>query len=200
MRILVVLAALALVPATGSAQTRSSFVGGFGGARVTGSPGVAGSLGGTFGIGLTPGIQAIGEVGRLSDVTPATIESLLALSPVDFRVSAFYGEGGVRFVTNPYGHVSAYGEALAGMSRLNASFGGVGSTRTDAFVNLALRYFDTTEPLAGVGGGVIVQGGPVVATVGYRFNRIFANDALAGFISGGQLDVSEVRVGFGVRF
>ena len=200
MRILVVLAALSLIPMHASAQDRPSFVEGFGGVRMSTAPGVASSLGGTIGVALTPGIQAIGEIGRHSNVTPATIATLLALTPVDFRVSALYGEGGVRFVSNPRGHLSGYAEALAGVTRLNATFGGVGSPRTDALVNIALRFFDTTEPLAGVGGGVIMQGGPLVATVGYRFNRIFANESLAGWLGGGRLDVNEVRVGIGVRF
>ena len=200
MRILVVLAAIAFVPAAASAQTRTSFLEGFGGLRTTTLPAVVGSLGGSIGVSLTPGVQAVGEVGRLSDVLPSTIDTILAFSPVDVHVSAFYGEGGVRFVTNPRGHLSGYGEALGGITRLNTTFGGIGSTTTDALVNLGLRFLDTTDPIAGVGGGLIVQGGSVVATIGYRFNRLFASDALAGLLTGGNLDVNEVRVGIGVRF
>jgi opacity protein-like surface antigen len=200
MRILIVAAALALVPLSASAQDRPSFFEGFGGLRMTSAPGTAGTLGGSIGVSVTPGIQAVGEVGRTSDVMPSSIASIIALTPAEFRVSAFYGEGGVRFLTNPHGRVSGYAETLAGFARMNASFGGVGSSRTDAIVDIALRYFDSTEPMASVGGGLIMQGGPMVATVGYRFNRIFANDALAGWISGGRLDVNEVRVGVGFRF
>jgi hypothetical protein len=200
MRALIVFAALSLVPLSASAQDRPSFIEGFGGVRMTSAPGVATSLGGTFGVALTPGVQAIGEVGRQSDVMPSTIASIVALSPVDFRISSFYGEGGVRFVTNPRGHLSGYGEALAGVTRLSASYGELSNARLDALLDIGLRFFNTTEPIAGVGGGVIIQGGPLVATVGYRFNRIFADESLMRLISGGRFDVNEVRVGFGVRF
>src|SRR5437879_3463097 len=106
MRTLVVLAALTLFPVTGSAQTRSSFIEGFGGLRTTTLPAVVGSLGGTIGVALTPNIQALGEVGRTSDVLPSIYSTILAFSPIDLRVSALYGGGGVRFVSNPYGHLS----------------------------------------------------------------------------------------------
>jgi hypothetical protein len=201
MRILVLLGALLLAPVAASAQTQRSFVEGFGGLRTTTLPAVAGSLGGTLGVSLTPGIQAVGEVGRISDVMPSMFANVLDATPIDLHVSALYGEGGVRFVTNPRGHVSGYGEALGGVTRLNTTFGGVGSPTTDALVNIGLRFLDTTDPIAGVGGGVIVQGGPVVATIGYRFNRVFASDSVAGLLaSGGNLDVNELRVGFGFRF
>jgi len=207
MRILVVLVALSAIPLTASAQTqtqtptRLSFVEGFGGLRTTTLPALDGSLGGTIGVALTPNIQALGEVGRTNDVLPSTISTILAFAPGDVRVSALYGGGGVRFVTNPYGHLSGYGEALGGIARLNTTFGGVGSTTTDALINIGLRFLDTTDPMAGVGAGVIVQGGPMVMTFGYRFNRIFASDALSGLLAtGGNLDVNELRVGIGVRF
>jgi len=201
MRTLVVLAALSLVPFTAAAQTRTSFVEGFGGLRTTTLPAVSGSLGGTVGVALTPNVQALGEIGRTNDVLPSTFSTILAFTPVDLRVSALYGEGGVRFVTNPFGHVSGYGEALGGVARLNTTFGGVGSDTTDALINIGLRFLDSTDPIASLGAGVVVQGGPVMMTIGYRFNRIFASDAMAGLLAGGgNLDVNEVRVGFGVRF
>jgi len=201
MRPFIVLAALALVPATASAQSRSSFIEGFGGLRTTTLPAVTGSLGGTFGVSLTPNIQAVGEVGRISDVLPSTISTISSFLPVDVHVAAIYGQGGVRLVSNPFGHLSGYGEALAGVTRLNTTVGGVGSATTDALIDIGLRFLDTTDPIAGVGAGVIIQGGPVVATIGYRFSRVFASDALAGLVaSGGYLDVNEVRVGFGFRF
>src|SRR5207247_5457288 len=185
MRNLVVLAALSLValflvPTTTSAQ---GFITGFGGLRTTTLPAVIGSLGGTVGVALTPNIQAVGEVGRISDLMPSTSATVTSFSPVDLRVSALYGEGGVRVVSNPLGHLSGYGEALGGVTRLNTSFGGVGSTRTDAIINLALRYLDATDPIAGAGAGIIVQGGPAVATIGYRFSRVFGSDALPGLLA-----------------
>jgi opacity protein-like surface antigen len=96
--------------------------------------------------------------------------------------------------------LSAYGETLAGVTRLSGSFGGIGSPRTVAIVNTALRFVDTTNPVGAVGAGIILQGGPFVVDVGYRFSRIFARDAFAGLLTGGNLDVNEARIGVGVRF
>lgn len=200
MRAVIAFAVLSLLPMRASAQDHSSFVEGFGGLRMTSAPGVASSLGGSVVVGLTPNIQAVGEVGRLANVLPSTIATVLAFTPVDFRVSAFYGEGGVRLTTDSRRHASAYVETLAGMSRLNSTFGGVGSPTADALVNTALRFVNTTNRVAGFGTGVVLQRGPFVATGGYRFSRIFANNAFAAVLTGGNLDVSEARVGVGVRF
>jgi hypothetical protein len=196
----IVLIVVCLVPAGAAAQDGHAFVEGVGGLRLTSAPGTSGSVGGIIGASLAPNIQAIGEVGRTSDVLPSAIDTVIAFTPVDFRVSSFYGAGGVRLVTTPHGHVSAYAETLAGVTRLNSRLGGVGSPTTDAIVNTALRFVNTTDPLAAAGVGVIFQAGPLVANVGYRFTRIFASDALASLLTGGNLDVSEVRVGIGVRF
>lgn len=198
--VVAVLVVSLFVPRAGAAQERNAFVEGFGGLRVSGAPTITPSFGGAVGVGLTPNIQAVGEIGRVGDVLPTTAGTLLALTPVDFRVSAFYGEGGVRFVTDPHAAVRGYVETLGGLARLNSEFGGIGSPTTDAFVNAGLRFLNTTDPIAAVGGGIILQSGPIVANVGYRFSRIFASDAFAGLLTGGNLDVNEVRFGVGVRF
>jgi len=57
-----------------------------------------------------------------------------------------------------------------------------------------VRYANSTSPV------LDVQRGPFVATGGYRFSRIFANDAFAALLTGGNLDINEARVGVGVRF
>jgi len=44
-----------------------------------------------------------------------------------------------------------------------------------------------------------VQSGAFVANVGYRFTRIFDN-AEAGLLTGGNLDINELRFGVGFRF
>jgi hypothetical protein len=195
----VLLASSFLARAAG-AQTHDGFVQGFGGLRVSSAPTTTPSFGGTVGVGLTPNLQAVGEVGRVGDVLPATAESLLSLSPVDFRVSALYGEGGIRLTSDAHSPVRVYGETLAGFTRLNAELGGIGSPTADLLLNIGLRFVNTTSPIAALGGGVILQGGPVMATVGYRFSRIFASDAFAGLLTGGDLDVNEVRFGVGFRF
>jgi len=202
MRTFLIVALVSLTPIAASAQERTSFVQGFGGLRLTTAPETAGSLGGTVGIGLTPNIQAVGEVGRVSDVLPATVTSILAFTPLRYRVSAFYGEGGVRFTTNSSGHISAYGETLAGVTRLTNTYSGIefSSPTADLLVDAGLRFLNTTDPIAAVGTGVVIQGGPLVATVGYRFSRIFTNSGLTGLLSGGNMDFHEVRFGVGVRF
>src|SRR5205807_4089549 len=136
----------------------------------------------------------------MSDVLPSAIDTAIAFTPADFRVSSLYGMGGIRLITTPYGHVGAYVETLGGVARLSSRFGGVGSPTTDAIVNTALRFVDTTDPVAAVGAGATFQAGSFAAFVGYRFSRIFASDAFASLLTGGNLDVSEVRVGLGIRF
>ena len=61
--------------------------------------------------------------------------------------------------------------------------------------------FSSTDPVLGVGGGVLLQGGPVVADIGYRYKQVVGGGSLAGLLSmGGNLAVHQVRFGIGVRF
>jgi hypothetical protein len=78
--------------------------------------------------------------------------------------------------------------------------GRIGSARTDAITNLALRFVNTTDRVGAFGSGVILQGGPIVATIGYRFTRFFSNDLVDTLVMAGHPDVHEARVSFGVRF
>lgn len=174
-------------------------VGGFGGLSIsnTRSPSL---FGGNVAVEITPQVLAVGEVGRISDVLPSTVTSLIAFTPIDLRVSAFYGEAGVRFLPSSATRVSPYLEASAGVARLRTGFSGAGST-IDPFARAALRFFDATEPLAAVGGGVLFRGGPLVVDVGYRYKKIFTNSTLQDFLSTGDGFTSQhVRVGVGVRF
>jgi hypothetical protein len=200
MRVAVLLAALSVLPIPAFAQANQSFIQGFGGLRIATAPSVTPTVGGTVGVGLTPHIQVIGEVGHINDVLPSTIETLMTVSPVSVRRSALYGEGGVRLHTGPVGHVGVYGETLFGAARLNTSVSGLGSGRTDALANLALRFVNTTSKVGAVGTGVILQGGPVVATLGYRYTRFFSDNVLDTLLSAGHSDISEARVSFGFRF
>jgi hypothetical protein len=198
-RISGLLVVVCLVATGAAAQDSRAFVQGVGGIRLTSAPGLASSFGAMVGGSLTPNIDAVGEFGRMSDVMPPLIDTALAFTYPDFQMSAFYGAGGVRLLTPSTGHVRAYGETIGGFARLSNSLRGIDSP-TDAIVNTALTFVNTTEPLAAAGAGVIFQGGSFVATAGYRFTRIFARDTLAGLLTGGNLDISEVRVGIGVRF
>ena len=200
MRLGSVLVALCLLPMPAVAQSNQSFVQGFGGLRLTSSPTITPTLGGTVGIGLTPHIQVVGEAGHIHDVLPSMVETALTLSPVSVRRSAFYGEGGVRLSTGPVGHLGAYGETLFGVARLNTTVSGIGSARTDAIANLALRFVNSTSRVGSVGTGIILQGGPVVATIGYRYTRFLSDNALDTLLMAGNSDVNEARVSFGFRF
>ncbi len=187
---------LAAVPAL--AQTGNS-VTGFGGLTVNASP--QSLFGGEVGIGLTRNIQIVGEVGRVSNVLPSLVNRLVALTPVSLSVSSFYGEGGVRFLTDsPHAPFVAYAEATAGFARLSTRFQGISSV--DPYVNTALTFLDRTSPMLGVGGGVIVGLGRAQLDLGYRYKRIINNDRVDQVLMLGNSNISinQVRVGVGVRF
>jgi hypothetical protein len=99
MRVAFLLVVLSVLPIPAFAQANQSFVQGFGGLRLATAPSVTPTVGGTVGVGLTPYIQVIGEVGHISDVLPSTVETLMIVSPVTVHRSALYGEGGVRLRT-----------------------------------------------------------------------------------------------------
>ena len=184
-------------PSALHAQARSQ-VQGFGGFTF-GDTAAASTFGGNVAFELTDNILIVGEAGRLSDVKPSLLDSILDFTPVDLRVSAWYGEAGVRF-SAPGSAIRPYAEATAGFARLHTGFSGINGT-PGAVIDAALGFLDRTEPLLGVGGGVIVQGGPLVLDVGYRYKKILADNSLESLLNGGgDFDVSQVRVGVGVRF
>jgi opacity protein-like surface antigen len=189
------LAALGLA-LPGSARAQSSQIQGFGGltfGEVTGSS----TFGGGIAIPLGDSMQVIAEGGRMTDVMPSLAGTLIDLTPIDFGVRAYYGEAGLRFIAPSRRAVRPYAEATAGFARLRGNLHG---TSFDPFVNTALGVFDRNEPLLGVGGGVIVQGGPVFVDLGYRYKKIYAGDSLQALLTGGDFTVSQVRFGVGVRF
>lgn len=202
MRKLIVLVALVLaLPAAARAQERSE-VQGFGGLTFgTSNFGTAASstFGGRVGVGLTDNLQIIGEAGRLADIKSPLFD-LLDFTNVGVRVSAFYGEGGVRFVASPHSAVRPYAEATAGFAKLHAGLSGIGGT-TGALINTGLNFINTTQPMLGVGGGVLVQGGPVSVDLGYRFKKISAGNTITSALNAGNAyQVNQVRVGIGFRF
>jgi opacity protein-like surface antigen len=203
MRKLILLGAALLVwPAAAHAQSGNSDVQGFGGLTVgTSAFGSAASptFGGRVGVGLTDHIQVFGEAGRLADISSPLFD-LLDFTDVGVRVSAFYGEGGVRFIASPHSTVRPYAEATAGVARLNAGISGLGGT-ANAIVNTALNAFNRTQPMLGVGGGVVLQGGPVSVDFGYRYKQISSGGAITSALNAGEpYKVNQVRVGIGFRF
>ena len=200
MRRLAIVAALAaaafVVPSSVVAQERTQ-IGGFGGFTF-GNTTSATTFGGSLSAPLAANMQIVAEAGRMDDVMPSLIGTILDFTPVDVRLSAWYAEGGVRFLASRAA-VTPYVEATAGMARLHTGFTGAG--RVDPFVNTALRFFDRTEPMLGAGGGVLLRGGPVSLDLGYRYKKILASDSLQSLMSGGDgITVSQARVGIGVRF
>jgi opacity protein-like surface antigen len=190
-----VLAALVMLAVASSAHAQGNQVQGFGGLTfgdVTNSS----TFGGSLAIPLTDNVQIIGEGGRMTDVMPTLFDDILDFTPVDVRVSAWYGEGGVRFIGSSNHVVRPYVEATAGVARLNTGFDGPG----DDFINTALGFFGETEPLLGVGGGVLFQGGPVFLDLGYRYKKILVGDSIQTVLTGGDFSVNQFRIGAGVRF
>ena len=193
---------IVMVPSRSSAQTS---IDGFGGVRMDqlaslGDSGFPVDFGGRVSLDLVPAVQVFGEFGRLGNVMPSLIQTGLAFTRIDVTASAFYGEGGVRLLAAPRSAVSPYVEGTAGVAHLRLGTSGLGST-TDALVRAALNLVDTRDPLIGVGGGLLIHGGPLRVDLGYRYKRIMANSALSSVLSVGQeLQSHQVRFGVGVRF
>ncbi len=204
---LLCLVVVCALPAAASAQTirpaSKMSIQGFGGFTFGDSSFVGGtSLGSTFGgnlaVDLTPNIQAVGEFGRMSDIKPSLF-NVLEFTPADLRIPAWYGEGGVRFIAAPHSPVRPYGEATFGFAKLNTDVEGFSGTAYDV-AETGLGYFNRTEPMLGLGGGVVFQGGPFAVDVGYRYNKITASGLPSVLNGGNDYHVNDVRIGFGVRF
>ena len=195
-------ASVAIVPASSQAQTSLD---GFGAVRMDHLASLGDSdfpvdFGGRVSFDVVPAVQVFGEFGRLGSVIPPLVETGLAFSPIDVTASAFYGEGGVRLLAAPNSAVTPYVEGTAGVAHMRFGARGFGST-TDAIIRAALNLVDTRDPLFGVGGGVLLQGGPLHIDLGYRYKRIMANSALGSLLGVGQeLQSHQIRFGAGVRF
>lgn len=203
-RLIVAAAMLAAFAIPARAQDGNSEVQGFGGMTFGTSTFVGTSISSTFGgrvaFGLLPNLQAIGEAGRMAEIRPPLL-NLLDFTPADLRISAWYGEGGVRFITSPYSHVRPYGEATAGFARLSTGLSGIDYGRADTIVDAALAFVDRTEPMLGAGAGIVVQGGALTMDLGYRYNKILVGSGLASALNGGDAySVNQVRIGVGFRF
>ena len=194
---------LCAAPAAAQTQTFRSSVQGFGGltfgtSSILGTASGAPALGGVVTTALTPNVHIVGEIGRLSDIQPSLYD-LLELTPVEFRLSAWYYEGGVRFVASPRSAVRPYAEATAGIARMKAGLTGFGG-RVDPFVNAALLFLNRNEPLLGGGAGVLLEHGPLTVDVGYRYKKITAGGIASYINAGDAYQINEARVGIGVRF
>jgi len=165
-----------------------------------GDSGVPFDFGGRVGLEVLPGVHVMGEFGRLSNVMPDLIATGLGFTGNNLKASAFYGEGGVRLLASPRSAVSPYVEGSAGVAHLQFGVNGLGSA-TDAIVRAALSFVDTSDPIVGGGGGVLLHGGPLQIDLGYRYKRILTGTTLSSILSAGdRLDVHQLRFGVGVRF
>ena len=195
-------AAACVWPALARAQAPRTEIQGFGGMTVgtsTFGSVAAPTFGGRVAVPLTPNLEAIGEGGRLADIKSPLFD-LLDFTSVGLRVSAWYGEGGVRFIASPRSVVRPYAEATAGFARLNADISGF-SGRTDALINTGLNIVNRAEPMLGVGGGIEIHGGPLSLDLGYRYKKISAGNTIASALNAGHdYRINQVRVGLGVRF
>ena len=158
------------------------------------------NLGGRVAVNIAPGLQAIGEVGRIGNVLPPLVSSILSFSPVGVRASALYAEGGVRAFVGTRSAVNPYVEATAGVARMNIHVDGVNATASD-LLQLGLGFVDRTSPSAGLGAGVMFHAGPLTLDAGYRYKKIFARDFISTLLSAGDRLTSHQAVfGVGVRF
>jgi len=184
-----------------SAQDRT-FVQGFGGLSLGSGFGFTNTstdVGGVVGSQLTPNLLIVGEAGRMSNVLPPVADFLFDISALDYRVSAWYAQGGVRFTTAKRSGIRPYAETSAGFARTSVEVNGIGST-SDLLSNLGLQFLNRTDPIASAGGGVTFESGRLIADVGYRYRRMFSSDWMSTLALGETVHSNELRVGIGVRF
>lgn len=187
-----------LFSVTADAQTRGGQFQGFGGLTF-GTTTTASTFGGGIALPLGDHVQIVGEFGRMDDLKSPLLDGVLDLTPADVRLTAWYGEGGIRFTGSRHAAIRPYVEATAGAARLTPALHDVGGWTPLA--NTALVFLSRTEPMVGAGAGVMLQGGPLVVDVGYRYKRVLSGNALTTALTLGRgVEVNQFRVGLGVRF
>ena len=182
-----------------AAQTRGGHIDGFGGTTF-GTSASAPTFGASVAVPLGDNVQILGEAGRLTDIKASLLDTALDFTDLEVGMSAWYAEGGLRFIGSRHSTIRPYVQATAGVARLQPSVGIDGWL--GAATNTGLSFLAETEPLVGAGGGVIVHGGPLIVDLGYRYKKILSSGGLSSaFALGtGGFDVNQVRVGVGVRF
>ena len=191
-----ILFATLFVTSAASAQEPRASIEGFGGLGSFTTPNT--NFGGVITGSLTPNIQLLGEVGRLSNVLPSTTQMLFGLSPAGLSASAFYAEGGIRLTGGSSG-LRPYAEASAGIARLQPHVSGVNGF-PGVLTNAGLAFLNRTDPIGTVGAGVTLHAGNVMADIGYRHHRVFSDSWMQALALGDSLGGNEVRFGLGVKF
>ena len=165
----VAVVSIVTVPAPASAQTSLD---GFGSVQMDnpaalGSSGFPVDFGGRVSFDVMPAVQVFGEFGRVGNVMPTLIETGLAFTRLNLTASAFYGEGGVRLLAAPHSAVSPYVEGTAGVANLQLRRVWLDDRCPHS---RGVNLVDTREPLYGIGGGVLLQSGPLRFDLGYRYS------------------------------
>ena len=182
-----------------SAQEARASIEGFGGLGMGSFSTPNTNFGGVITGSLTPNVQLVGEVGRLSNVLPSMTQTLFDLSPVALSASAFYAEGGIRLTGGSSG-LRPYAEASGGIARLQPHVTGLGTGLPAALANVGLTFLNRTAPIGTVGAGVTLHAGRVLADIGYRHHRVFSDSWMEALALGGSLSTNEVRFGLGLSF
>ena len=185
-----------------SARAQQTQVQGFGGLTVgtsTFGSALTPTFGGNVAVDLTPNLQAVGEFGRMNDISSPLFD-LLDFTDFGVKVSAWYGEGGVRIIASPHQTVRPYGEATIGFAQLHAGVSGLSGT-ADAIVDTALNVVNSTRPMLGVGTGIQIGRGPISLDLGYRYKQISPGNSVASLLNANKpYRVNQVRLGLAVRF
>jgi hypothetical protein len=190
--------AMLWLPAMASAQTGNGQVQVFGGLTTRSDLTTAPTFGGSIAVPLGDHVQIVGEGGKLTDLTFAPLAALLDLTPADVRLSAYYGQAGIRVLGGSGNGVRPYGEVSAGIARLHTGVSGLGTPGT--IIDTALQFTDRTQPMVGAGAGLMIQGGPVVLDLGYRYTRITGGNIVQQVLAGGNPGANQFRLGLGFRF
>ena len=204
MKPLVTALLLALSAAPALAQP-TGFVRGLGGVSFVSEPGAM--FGGTVGIRVTDSIHAIGDVGRMTNILPRSIQRDLDIAArqfgnffgapltIDLKAPGLYVSGGLRLSRAVASRIDVFAEGGAGVARgtsdIRARAGGADvSQQVTAMLRL---QHSVTRPLIAVGGGVwIPLTGRFRVDVGYRFLRIFTDDP--------RINTASMTAGLGCTF
>ena len=191
-----------VAPSVSQAQTSIDGFGALSTSQITsfGETGMPFDFGGRVSFDVGSAVQLIGEFGQLQNVLPAAYSIPLSFVPGNVRVSAFYGEGGVRLLAAPGSPVTPYVEGTAGVAHLQLRLDGLGPT-ADALARAALNFVDSRDPVIGGGGGLLMRAGALQFDLGYRYKRILPDSVIGNVLSVGQnLTAHQMRFGMGVRF
>lgn len=194
----IVLAFLALAGVANAQTVTLRGIGGSTAGHTTTSP----ILGGSVGVQVAPGLEIVGEAGRIGTTTSrdgaqVLDEEAVTLTQetgqqvtVSLRTPTLYAMGGIRYARPVSGRVSAYVEGLAGVARTTIDGRMQYGDRdlSETFTRLVSRDLGTafTGSILAAGGGLSVDvGGPVNLTLGYRYSRTMVDDAnVHGLVAG----------------